>query len=107
MRRCCSRWGPRLEEGARRQQRGIQASAEVTTRLLSGSDPADVLADVSRQALSLSGADLAMLALPDEERRRLTVSYADGDGADAVRGLVLPAGESMSGRVLATGEPVT
>jgi signal transduction histidine kinase len=97
----------RLYEAARRQQRWIQASAEVTTRLLSGSDPADVLADVSRQALSLSGADLAMLALPDEERRRLTVSYADGDGADAVRGLVLPAGESMSGRVLATGEPVT
>ena len=97
----------RLYEAARRQQRWIQASAEVTTRLLSGSDPADVLADVSLQALSLSGADLAMLALPDEERRRLTVSYADGDGADAVRGLVLPAGESMSGRVLATGEPVT
>jgi GAF domain-containing protein/two-component sensor histidine kinase len=97
----------RLYEAARRQQRWIQASAEVTTRLLSGSDPADVLADVSRQALSLSGAHLAMLALPDEERRRLTVSYADGDGADAVRGLVLPAGESMSGRVLATGEPVT
>ena len=97
----------RLYEAARRQQRWIQASAEVTTRLLSGSDPADVLADVSLQALSLSGADLAMLALPDEERRRLTVSYAEGDGADAVRGLVLPAGESMSGRVLATGEPVT
>ena len=97
----------RLYEAARRQQRWIQASAEVTTRLLSGSDPADVLADVSLQALSLSGADLAMLALPDEERRRLTVSYADGDGADAVRGLVLPAGESMSGRVLASGEPVT
>ena len=80
----------RLYEAARRQQRWIQASAEVTTRLLSGSDPADVLADVSLQALSLSGADLAMLALPDEERRRLTVSYAEGDGADAVRGLVLP-----------------
>jgi signal transduction histidine kinase len=97
----------RLYEAARRQQRWIQASAEVTTRLLSGSDPAEVLADVTRQALELSGADLAMLALPDEEGHRLTVSHAEGDGADAVRGLVLPVGQSLSGQVLATGEPMT
>jgi len=96
----------RLYEAARRQQRWIQASAEVTTRLLSGSEPAEALADVTRRALELSGADLAMLALPDEEGRRLTITYAEGDGAAAVRGLVLPAGQSMSGKVLATGEPV-
>ena len=97
----------RLYEAARRQQRWIQASAEVTTRLLSGSTPGEVLADVTRQALELSGADLAVLALPDEEGRRLTVTYAAGDGAEVTRGLVLPAGQSLSGRVLATGEPVT
>jgi signal transduction histidine kinase len=96
----------RLYEAARRQQRWIQASAEVTTRLLSGSEPADVLADITRQALELSGADLAVLALPDEEGRRLTITHAEGDGADATRGLVLPAGQSLSGRVLASGEPV-
>jgi signal transduction histidine kinase len=97
----------RLYEAARRQQRWIQASAEVTTRLLSGSLPAEVLADITRKALELSGADLAVLALPDEEGRRLTIAYAEGDGADATRGLVLPAGQSLSGRVLASGEPVT
>ena len=97
----------RLYEAARRQQRWIQASAEVTTRLLSGSEPGEVLAGITRQARELSGADLAVLALPDEEARRLTITYADGDGADAARGLVLPAGESLSGRVLSTGEPLT
>src|SRR5579863_6528653 len=97
----------RLYEAARRQQRWIQASAEVTTRLLSGSAPAAVLAYITRQARELSGADLAVLALPDEEGRRLTITYADGDGADATRGLVLPAGESLSGRVQSTGEPLT
>jgi signal transduction histidine kinase len=117
----------RLYEAARRQQRWIQASAEVTTRLLSGSAPAMVLADITRQARELSGADLAVLALPDEggpdeggpdeggpdeggpdeEGRRLTIAYAEGDGADATRGLVLPADRSLSGRVLATGEPLT
>jgi len=94
----------RLYEAARRQQRWIEASAEVTTRLLSGSAPGEVLTDVTRQARELSGADLAVLALPDDGGRRLTITYADGDGADATRGLVLPSGESLSGRVLATGE---
>src|SRR5690349_3606506 len=97
----------RLYDAARRQQRWIQASAEVTTRLLSGSEPSEVLADVTRRALELSGADLALLALPDEGGRGLTVTYADGDGADAVEGLVLPVGQSLSGQVLVTGEPVT
>ena len=97
----------RLYEAARRQQRWIQASAEVTTRLLSGAEPGEVLADVTRQARELSGADLAVLALPDDDGRRMTIAYADGDGAQATRGLVLPAAESLSGQVLATGEPVT
>ena len=97
----------RLYEAARRQQRWIQASAEVTTRLLSGSEPGEVLAHVTRRALELSGADLAVLALPDEEGRRLTIAYAEGDGAAPARGLVLPIGQSLSGLVLASGEPVT
>jgi signal transduction histidine kinase len=97
----------RLYEAARRQQRWIQASAEVTTRLLSGAEPGEVLAGIARQARELSGADLAVLALPDDGGRGLTITYADGDGADAVRGLVLPAGQSLSALVLSTGEPVT
>ena len=97
----------RLYEAARRQQRWIQASAEVTTRLLSGSAPGEVLADITRRARELSGADLAVLAQPDEEGRRLTITYADGDGDGDARGLVLPAGQSLSGQVLASGEAVT
>jgi signal transduction histidine kinase len=97
----------RLYDAARRQQRWIQASAEVTTRLLSGSAPGEVLADIAKQARELSGADLALLALPTEDGRLLTVSYADGEGAEATRGLVLPAGQSLSGQVLTTGEAVT
>jgi signal transduction histidine kinase len=97
----------RLYEAARRSQRWIQASAEVTTDLLSGTEPGEVLARITSQARDLSDADIAVLALPDEEGRRLTVAYADGDGAQAVRGLVLPMGQSISGQVLATGDPVT
>jgi signal transduction histidine kinase len=99
----------RLYEAARRSQRWIQASAEVTTALLSGTEPGDVLALITRQARELSDADLAVLALPDEDGRRLTVAYAEGeeDGAQAVRGLVIPVSQSLSGQVLVNGESVT
>ena len=96
----------RLYEAARRSQRWIAASAEVTTALLSGADPGEVLSRITSQARELSGADLAVLALPDEDGRRMTIAHADGDGAEAVRGLVLPAGQSLSGQVLTSGEPV-
>jgi len=95
----------RLYESARRQQRLIQASSDVTTRLLSGADPGEVLADVIRVVRELSGADLVVLAIPDEDRHVLTYIYAEGEGADAVRGLVVPAGSSLSGQVLRGGEP--
>jgi signal transduction histidine kinase len=97
----------RLYEAARRNQRWIQASTEVTTALLSGTEPDEVLASVTRLALELSTADIALLALPDEDGRRLTYAYAEGDRAEDYRGLVLLAGESLSGWVLAAGESVT
>jgi signal transduction histidine kinase len=97
----------RLYQAARRSQRWMQASAEVTTALLSGTEPGEVLARITSQARELSDADLAVLALPDREGRGLTVTYADGEGAQAVSGLVLPVGQSLSGQVLATGDPVT
>jgi signal transduction histidine kinase len=97
----------RLYEEARRQQHWLRASSELTIALLSGAAPAIVLADLTRQALELSGADLVTLALPDEDGRRLTLEYAEGDGAAEARGLVVPAGRSLSGQVLASGLPVT
>jgi signal transduction histidine kinase len=97
----------RLYEVARRNQRWVQASAEVTTALLSGADPDEVLASITRLSLELSGADLAVLALPGEDGRALTIAYAEGNRAADARGLVLPLGESLSSQVLATGGAVT
>jgi signal transduction histidine kinase len=97
----------RLYEEARRQQRWLRASGDLTIALLSGAGPAAVLGDLTRQALELSGADLVALALPDDNGRRLSYEYAAGDGADRALGLVIPAGKSLSGQVLAGGEAVT
>jgi signal transduction histidine kinase len=95
----------RLYDRSRRQQLWLRASGEVTTRLLSGTDPAEVLAALTAQALDMSGSDIAVVALPDADRTRLVIEYADGAGAEAARGLVLPAGHSLSGTVLDTGQP--
>jgi two-component system, NarL family, sensor histidine kinase DevS len=96
----------RLYEEARRRQRWLQASDEVTRRLLSGAHPGDVLDLVTQQVLEMSGADLAVLALPEGEHHQLVVRHAAGADAARARGLALP-DTSLSAEVLATGEPVT
>jgi signal transduction histidine kinase len=96
----------RLYDEARRQQRWLRASAEVTISLLSGAEPDEVLAAVTTRIRDLSGADLVVLALPEDGGRRLSITYADGDGAAETRGLVLAAGQSLAGQVLASGEPL-
>ena len=95
----------RLYEDAQRQQGWLRASADVTTKLLSGMEPAGMLPAVTLQAMELAGADVAVIALPDREGQRLIIEYAAGDGAEAARGLVLPVGASLSGRGLESGQP--
>src|SRR5215472_150082 len=72
----------RLYDEARRQQRWLTASAEVTRALLSGADVGDALGLIAAKSLEMSGADLVMLALP-------------------------PAGGSASGMVLTSGQVLT
>jgi signal transduction histidine kinase len=97
----------RLYEEAQRQHRWLQASGEVTISLLSGTDPRRVLAAITAQVRELSGADLVYVAIPEDGGHRITITSAEGEGADGVRGLVLPADHSLSGQALATGKPVS
>ena len=96
-----------LFEAARRQQRWLQASSEVTRRLLGGTEVDEVLEFVTQQTLEMTGADLVVLALPGEDHRQLTIRHAAGEGAQRALGLELPTEASLSGQVLATGLPVT
>jgi signal transduction histidine kinase len=97
----------RLYDEARRQQRWLAASAEVTRTLLSGADVSQALALVTTKSLEMSGADLVALALPTPDGRQLQIEHAAGDGAAQALGLVLPAGGSASGQVLSNGEQVS
>jgi signal transduction histidine kinase len=96
----------RLYQEARRQQRWLRASGEVTRSLLSGAATDDVLAEVTQQALEMSGADLVALAVPTPDRRSLVIQHAAGEGARQALGLVLPIDTSVSGAVLSSGEAV-
>jgi signal transduction histidine kinase len=97
----------RLFDAARRQQRWLRAGSEVTRRLLGGAEVNEVLDFVTQQTLEMTGADLVVLALSDAGRQQLTIHHAAGDGAKEALGLELPTRASVSGEVLASGQPVT
>jgi signal transduction histidine kinase len=97
----------RLYEEARRQQRWLRASSEVTRRLLSGAPSDEVLALITQQTLDMSGAAAIVLAVPTPDRQQLVIQHAAGAAAADAIGLVLPADGSLSGRVMISGEPVT
>jgi len=94
----------RLYDEARRQQRWLTASAEVTRSLLSGPDVSDALALITASSLEMSGADLVALALPSADGSQLRFEHTAGAGAADALGLTLPAAGSASGRVLHSGE---
>jgi signal transduction histidine kinase len=94
----------RLYDEARRQQRWLSASAEVTRALLTRADASDALALITSKALEMSGADLVALALPTGDGTLLQIEHAAGAGADQALGLMLPVTSSASGQVLASGE---
>ena len=94
----------RLYDEARRQQRWLAASSEVTQTLLSGADVSDALALITASSREISGADLVVLALPTADQSHLQIEHAAGDGADEALGLVLPVLGSASGQVLASGQ---
>ncbi|MBX6390203.1 MAG: GAF domain-containing protein [Frankia sp.] len=103
----------RLFGEAQRRQQWSAASADITRHLLA--DGPEPLALIVRQAREIAGADLAALALADRAGAasgdpaapgRLWVEVADGDGADALRGLAIPPESTLAGRAARDGVPL-
>lgn len=93
----------RLYSESRQRERWLEASSEVSTALLSGRDPEDVLALVARRAREVTGGSLSFVALP-VDADRLLIEVADGEGSDAQRGRFLQRADSPLGPALAAGE---
>ncbi|WP_433817168.1 GAF domain-containing protein [Actinomadura scrupuli] len=93
----------RLYQEARRRERWLQASAEVSNALLSGTAPEEVVGLIARRAREICDADLAMVSLADEASEELVVAAADGGHAEALHGLRIPLGDAMAARVYREG----
>ncbi|MFB9391403.1 GAF domain-containing protein [Streptomyces coeruleoprunus] len=97
----------RLYEGAQRQQRWLEATAEITRSLLSGSPRLDVLELIARRAQEITGARLADVSVPVPGTRALVVELATGGDHALRRGLVVPVNGTLSGAAYTAGTPVT
>jgi signal transduction histidine kinase len=97
----------RLYEEARRQQRWLSATAEVTRHLLSGAEPGDALSMITEKALEMTGADIVMVSLPMADGHHVRVEHAAGEGAEQALGLVVPLANSITEQVIGTGERIS
>ncbi|MFD8530014.1 GAF domain-containing protein [Streptosporangium canum] len=96
----------RLYADSRRRERWLQASAEVTTSLLSGAGSGQVLTLIARRAREMAGADVVAVLLPDDSGRVLQVAIADGLACEEVTCAQAPVADSLAGRAFTSGEPL-
>ncbi|MDV6259920.1 sensor histidine kinase [Rhodococcoides yunnanense] len=93
----------RLYEDSRVRQAWMEATRDIGTELLAGTDIDEVLQMVSRKALHLTDSDAAFIAVPEdvdqtfEDVTHLVVSVSEGLGSDLMVGAVIPIEGSSSG----------
>ncbi|WP_367325256.1 GAF domain-containing protein [Streptomyces sp. HUAS ZL42] len=97
----------RLYEESRLRERWLRANAEITHSLMSGAEQAEVLGMIAEQAREISGAALAVVAMPMEDVDSLAVELAVGSEAETLRGMVLPIDGSLIGQAFSTAAPLT
>ncbi|GAB2858427.1 two-component system sensor histidine kinase [Actinoallomurus bryophytorum] len=93
----------RLYQDARRRERWLEANAEISTALLSGTAPGEVLDLVVRRAREMCDADLATVALADDASEELDVRVADGRYSEVLQRVRVPFDEALAGEVYRTG----
>ncbi|MFJ4521954.1 GAF domain-containing protein [Streptomyces sp. NPDC088810] len=97
----------RLYEESRLRGRWLEASAEISRSLMSGTGQHGVLGLIAGRARDITGAALATVATPVQDTGTLAVELAIGREAQAHRGLVLPVEGSLTGQAFARGAPVS
>jgi signal transduction histidine kinase len=94
----------RLYDDVRHSERWLQASAEVTTALLSGTEPDEVLQLVAARARDLAEADFAAIVLPLGDT--LVIEVANGDAAERVTGKRIDPHASLIGDAFRGGATI-
>jgi signal transduction histidine kinase len=97
----------RRYEESRLRERWLRASAEITHSLMSGSERGEVLGLIAERAREITGAALAVVAVPMQDTDSLTVELAIGQEAETHQGLVLPVADSLIGEAFSHATPVS
>ncbi|MFF8941499.1 GAF domain-containing protein [Streptomyces sp. NPDC014864] len=97
----------RLYEESRLRERWLQANAEITHSLMSGTAQGGVLGLIAERARDITGAALAVVAVPMSDTDALTVELAIGQEAEVLRGLVMPVTGTLLGQAYDGGVAVT
>jgi signal transduction histidine kinase len=95
----------RLYDDVRHRERRLRASAEVTTALLSGTEPDEVLRLVAARARDLAEADFSAIVLPLGDS--LVIEVADGDAAHLITGRRVDPEASLIGDAFREGTTVS
>jgi signal transduction histidine kinase len=93
----------RLYQEVRRRERWLQASAEISNALLSGTAPEEVIGLVARRAREICDADLATVSLVDEASQEFVLAAAEGQHGEDFRGLRIPIDGAVSAPVYREG----
>ncbi|WP_248963226.1 sensor histidine kinase [Sphaerisporangium perillae] len=99
----------RLYEDTRRRETWLEASSEITTRLLSGAEPQEVLTLMARRAREMAGADASAILLPGKEAadgKTLRVVVQDGEPESWQSAEEVLVGDSLEGQAFLSGEPL-
>lgn len=90
-------------EDSLRKQRWAEATSDVITQLLAGTDPGDALQAVADRTLELSSADYTLIAVPEDARldkddvTALTIGVSAGFAGASLAGLRIPVRGSIAG----------
>ncbi|MQA61737.1 MAG: GAF domain-containing protein [Actinophytocola sp.] len=101
----------RLYEEARIQQGWLEANGKISTELLAGTEPAQVLWLIARRARELTQSDDTFLAVPDDpeapavEVQDLNIMVTVGPTAERINGRTIPVHESTAGKAFQTSTP--
>ena len=101
----------RLYQQAKARQAWIEATRDIATELLSGAEPATVFRLVAEEALKLTGADAALVAIPFDENtaaasvQELLVIETVGNAVDCTVGQTIPVANTSLGEVFVNSTP--
>jgi len=101
----------RLYEQAKARQSWIEATRDIATELLSGTEPATVFRLIAEEALKLTAADNALVAVPVDEEIpeadviELLVIETVGSTLASARGRTIPVAGTSLGEVFAKSTP--